>query len=287
MTANRRFSVHQPLRFWLSFFLLLAMTMSAQAQRVGDYLGDERVLYATTKQVNQFFRRFNGEESPLGERYYPKDSLYRHPPLRREYLEMLFDDGNQDLDGYKRNRFVREVLNGRDPIYLDFHGGEFFAEVKTSFSYKGQKQNLTLFLKLEEDTIGSKWVFTNVYFEPFARTFREAGESDPPDFLHPLSHELDFMNLIKVFREANNPEKFTEQGFQPDYLTLFLYEYKKGNLKFHTVNQVKFHFFQIEGWYFELAEVDRKEGNRGWLITQMTELAEGNKEILLNYIYRQ
>ncbi|MEL7535386.1 MAG: hypothetical protein AAFN10_29110, partial [Bacteroidota bacterium] len=142
-------------------------------------------------------------------------------------------------------------------------------------------------LKLEEDTIGSKWVFTNVYFEPFAKTFREAGDSDPPDFLHPLSHELDFMNLIKVFREANNPEKFTEQGFQPDYLTLFLYEYKKGNLKFHTVNKVKFHFFQIENWYFELSEVERQGGNRGWLITQMTQIEEGNKEILLNYIYRQ
>ncbi len=286
MTAISPIAAQQLLRYWLVLFCLLS-GIGLHAQRVGDYLGDEKVLYASTKQVNQFFRRFNGEESPLGERYYPRDSLYRNARLREEYLNMLFDSGNQDLNRNKRSKFIRSVTNPARPVFLDFHGGEFFAEVLTTFYYKGEKVNLTLFLKLEEDTIGSKWVFTNVYFEPFARAFREAGDSDPPDFLHPLSHELDFMNLIKVFREANNPEKFTEEGFQPDYLTLFLYEYKKGNLKFHTVNKVKFHFFQIENWYFELSEVERQGGNRGWLITQMTQIEEGNKEILLNYIYRQ
>ncbi|MEM6348927.1 MAG: hypothetical protein AAF927_33890 [Bacteroidota bacterium] len=286
MTAISPIAAQQLLRYWLVLFCLLS-GFGLHAQRVGDYLGDEKVLYASTKQVNQFFRRFNGEESPLGERYYPRDSLYRNARLREEYLNMLFDSGNQDLNRNKRSKFIRSITNPARPVFLDFHGGEFFAEVLTTFYYKGEKVNLTLFLKLEEDTIGSKWVFTNVYFEPFARAFREAGDSDPPDFLHPLSHELDFMNLIKVFREANNPEKFTEEGFQPDYLTLFLYEYKKGNLKFHTVNKVKFHFFQIENWYFELSEVERQGGNRGWLITQMTQIEEGNKEILLNYIYRQ
>jgi hypothetical protein len=47
---------------------------------------DEGVLNASTKQVNQFFRRFNGEESTKGERYYEGDKDYRNPALRRDIL---------------------------------------------------------------------------------------------------------------------------------------------------------------------------------------------------------
>lgn len=282
--------MHQPIHnYRLPFLLFLAFfsTLTLPAQWIGEYLGDESVLYAETKQVNQFFRRFNCEESPRGNRYYPGDSLYHDPSLRREYLNMLFDQDNKALDRNLKNQFIRSVMRNPVPQYLDFHGGEWFAEVKTTFLYKGQKKALTLFMQLEEDTVGSKWVFANVYFEPFAQAFTGNGESRPPDFLHPLSHELDFMNLIKVFREENNPEKFTVKGYQPDYLTLFLYEYHKGNLQFQTVNEVKFHFFQVRNWYFELSEVNREGRNRGWLITQMTEIPQGQKEILLKYIYQQ
>ncbi len=284
--------INQP--FLRSFLWLLTLSLGnfwgsadLQAQWLGEYLGDESVLYAETKQVNQFFRRFNCEESPRGKRYYPGDSLYHDQALRKEYLNLLFDRENPALDSRLRAQFIRSVMDGRTPQYLDFHGGQWFAEVNTTFLYKGQKKALTLFMNLEEDTVGSKWVFNNVYFEPFAQAFQDPHTSQPPDFLHPLSHELDFMNLIKVFRNENNPEKFMLKGYQPDFLTLFLYEYHKGNLQFQTVNKVKFHFFQIEDWYFELSEVRREGGNRGWLITQMTEIPEGKKEILLKYIYHQ
>ena len=57
---------------------------------------DESKLYAETKQVNQFFRRFNGEEDEKGERYYPKDKQYRSEKLRRKYIGMLFDAGKRE-----------------------------------------------------------------------------------------------------------------------------------------------------------------------------------------------
>jgi hypothetical protein len=269
------------------FLFLSGFLAPLRAQPIGEYLGDERVFYAETKQVNQFFRRFNCEESPLGKRYYPGDSLYHDRTLRKEYLNLLFDHSNAALDAGLRNRFIRKVTRMTDPQYLEFHGGEWFAEVNTTFGYKGERRPLTFYMQLEKDTIGSKWVFTNVYFKPFAEVFRENGQGTPPDFLHPLSHELDFMNLIKVFRDDNNPEKYIQQGHSPDFLTLFLYEYRKGNLAFHTVNKVKFHFFQVDDWYFELSQVNREGENRGWLITQMTEIPAGKKDILLKYIYQQ
>ena len=53
-------------------FILLAFFLAAtfsSGQILEDDLGDESALYAQTKQVNQFFRRFNGEEDYKGERY--------------------------------------------------------------------------------------------------------------------------------------------------------------------------------------------------------------------------
>ncbi|MEO0473363.1 MAG: hypothetical protein AAF206_27370 [Bacteroidota bacterium] len=199
---------------------------------------------------------------------------------------MIFDQANPAMRRSTKDAFIRDIM-GRRPVYLDFHGGDWFAEVKTVFLYQGKKQNVTLYLALEEDTIGSKWVFTNVYFEPFTKLFSPSDTRGGPDFIHPMSHELDFMNLIKVFENQKAPEKYANKYYQPDYLTLFLYEVKKGNLKFQTVSDTRFHFFQVENWYFEVSEFRRADRNRGWLISQMTRVPPGKKELLLNFIYHQ
>lgn len=266
---------------------LVLCSLTLPAQWMNDYLGDERVLYAETKQVNQFFRRFNCEETPDGQRVYPGDRLYRDKQLREEYLNMLFDQQNGSINGRLRTAFIADVMDGFSPAYLDFHGGEWFAEVLTSFTYRGRSYDMTLFLQIEEAEVGSKWVFTNVYFEPFQRLFQTNGEEVLPRFIHPLSHELDFMNLIKVFRNGEKLEHYANKSYQPDHLTLFLYEMKMGSFRFETVKKVKFHFFQVDGWYFELSDVQREGPNRGWLITQLSPLPIGKKDLLLKYIYRQ
>ena len=96
-------------------------------------MDDESKLYAETKQVNQFFRRFNGEEDEKGERYYPKDKQYQNPKLRKQYLQILFDNSNQNLGNDLKKDFVDAVLDKSDPKFLDFKGDNWFAEVSTIF----------------------------------------------------------------------------------------------------------------------------------------------------------
>lgn len=269
------------------FFLAFLVQGPAKAQWMSDYLGDEYVLYAETKQVNQFFRRFNAEEHPNGRRLYPNDSLYHKAELRQEYLEMIFDQQSRDIDPALKEKFISEILRTRPPQQLDFHGGDWFAEVLTTFTYEGKEERVLLFLSLEKAPIGSKWVFSGVYFEPFRSIFRKDSTPPSPAFIHPLSHELDFMNLMKVFRNGSKLEAYTRKDYEPDYLTLFLYEVKRKNLAFRSVDRVSFHFLQWDGWYFELSEVMREGPNRGWLITQLSEVPPGQKDRLLNFIYRR
>src|SRR5205085_7511414 len=90
---------------------------------------DESRLYAQTKQVNQFFRRFNGEEDEKGERYYPNDKQYHNAKLRKKYLGILFDASNGGMSNELKSRFGKDVLEKPDPVILDFHGPDWFCEV--------------------------------------------------------------------------------------------------------------------------------------------------------------
>lgn len=256
-----------------------------QAQELKEYLGDESILYSETKQVNQFFRRFNGEEDPEGRRLYQADDLYHGSSLRFFYLSMLFDQSSATLSAGDKDRFIQQMI--ADEQYLSFLGGDWVAEVNCTFTYQGVPRTVLLFLVLERATVGSKWVFKDLYFGPYKRRFiPRQSEADLP-FIHPLSHELDFMNLSKVFREPEQAALLTSSVYRPDYLTIFLYELAEGKFMFKHVNSVAFHFFQIDGWYFQLNDIQRQDPNRGWLITQLISVPDGQEQQVLDFIYRR
>ena len=251
---------------------------------VGTYLGDESAFYASTKQVNQFFRRFNSEEDEEGNRIYEDSKKYHSPRLRRKYIEILFDNETSSLDKALKEIFIEEVTDNVKPIFLKFHGGEWFAEVHTRFSYKSKESPAILFMKLQEEPVGSKWVIDRIYFEPFNKIFKEKTDKEGK-FLHPLSHELDFMNLNRIFEKRDEVELYTSREYKPDHLSLFLLEVKRGNLSFVTIKNVKFHFFQIDNWYFELSEFNRKGYNTGWLISNLAKLDKEQKESYKKFIF--
>ena len=267
----------------LVFTTLILLSLSLQAQLVDE--DDESKLYAANKQVNQFFRRFNGEEDEKGERYYPKDRLYRSEKLRKKYIGILFDASNAGITPELKVEFTKDVINKEKPAILNFHGGNWFSEVHTLFLMNGKEVPITLFMELEKHHQGTRWVISKVYADIFRPSF-ERDTVKVGKFLHPLSHELDFMNLRKAFSNPDSVSQYTLKKFVPDHLSIFLYEIKKGNLKFKTVQEVKFHFFQIDGWYFELSQFNRPGYNTGWLISNLVKIKnESEKNLLRKYVY--
>ncbi len=269
----------------IAFFFACISLVPGQTYRGPGTVLDDGRFAASTKQLNQFFRRFNAEESPDGsQRYYPGDSLYHNIPLRQGFIQILFDNQTSSVLESTKTDFINQVLSGVYPQYINFHRPGWMAEVQTSFMYKGRSENATLILKLQQQGLGFEWVIEAVSFEPLKNVFNKP-EGDEKGFLHPLSHELGFMNLRRAFQDSDSPEAYTETSFEPDYLTLFLYEMKLGNLRFETVTDVKFHFFQIEGWYFEVNQFNRPGFNTGWLISNLVKLNPGDKETVMDYIY--
>ncbi|MEO5601964.1 MAG: hypothetical protein ABIR06_13675 [Cyclobacteriaceae bacterium] len=265
-------------------WLLMFFTTSLQAQVLGEK-EDESRLYAESKQVNQFFRRFNGEEDEKGNRYYPGDKQHRSEKLRKQYLRILFDESNRDISNALKTDFVKNIIDKPESSLLNFHGGNWFSELRTTFTMNGKDQSVVLFMELEKHRLGSRWVIQKVHADMFEPYF-EKDTTKVGRFLHPMSHELDFMNLRKAFVNKDSINQFTIKRFLPDHLSLFLYEMKKGNLKFKTVEQVKFHFFQIEGWYFGISEFNRSGYNTGWLISNLVRLNNpSEKDLLRKFLY--
>lgn len=271
-------------RIYLIINSLFILSFShLQAQLVNE-MDDESKLYAESKQVNQFFRRFNGEEDEKGNRYYAKDKQYRSAKLRKQYLSILFDASSTGMPETLKAEFSKFISEKPEAV-LDFHKGNWFSEVHATFTLNGKDQPMTLFMEIEKDHLGSKWVIQKIYADVFAPYFVR-DTSKVGRFLHPMSHELDFMNLRKAFANTDSASQFTVKRFIPDHLSVFLYEIKKGNLKFKSVEEVKFHFFQIDGWYFEISDFNRKGYNTGWLISNLMKLnKESEKEQLRKYLY--
>ena len=258
-------------------------TVPTAAQSIGGFQMDEANLYAMTKQMGQFIRRFNYEEDQFGYKINPKDPAYRNKEKRQQSLAILFDQqtyGNQpDLQ-----RFFIEDVTTNDSTFMTFLGGRWYSEVSATFRYKGKEVSIIMILGVEQEGLGSKWVLNNIYFSEFNKLF-PTGEMAEKEkhFLHPMSHELDFMNIYKIFKEPEVIEYYASKSFEPDYLTLFFYEIKKGNLIFQNVDTVKFHVFQIKDWYFEVSWFNRSGSNAGWLISNLIYIPKKDKKDLIKF----
>ncbi|RJE75066.1 hypothetical protein [Reichenbachiella sp. MSK19-1] len=275
------------MRILLAFILGICTIQSSvgQGRLTDDMRETQEQLNASTKQINQFFRRFNGEEDKNGKRYYETDKQYHSTNLRNQYMPVLFDTQTGQIDRKLAEKFISTITDKKSPVFLDFHQDDWLAEVNTTFTYKGKKVPGTLYMRLQQQGQGYEWIIDNVSFDVFSSKF-DKDTTESKKFLHPMSHELEFMTLRKAFADNQHNEQFTGRGFETDYLSIFLYEMNMGNLKFVTVKDVSFHFFSVEGYYFSLANFNRSGYNSGWLISSLVALAnEDEKQQMKNYLY--
>ncbi len=268
----------------LLFSVFFIKTSEAQTYtNLGDVQTDERAFYTMTKQMSQFMSRFNYEEDQYGTKINPESPDYRDRMKRKNVLPLLFDMENPRTNGSLRDFFIAD-LTEYDKNYFEFLGGKWYSEVSATFKMNGEKVDISMIFTIEQENLGSKWVLTNVYFSDFSKLFPKGDIAEQQKhFLHPMSHELDFMNIHKVFKTPECIEYYASNSYSPDYLSIFFYEIKRGNLVFEKINSEKFHVFQIDNWYFEVSWFNREGLNTGWLISNLIFLKDNEKEELLKF----
>ena len=194
----------------------------------------------------------------------------------------MFDQAGS-LDPLLAKEFVKFVSDKRAPKYLDRRKHDWIAEVNVDFLSNGSLVSGILYLRLDQQGKGYAWVIEDVSFD---HLILDKDLEDHSYFIHPTSHELEFMTLRKAFQEDKNPAQYTHKDFKPDYLSIFLYELSNGQMIFKTVQDVQFHFFVFEEWYFSLANFNRSGYNSGWLINNLFRFEnEDQKRQLKDYVY--
>jgi hypothetical protein len=271
-------------KFIFLIIIVFSFSTTVFTQTLGEFNVDETAFYAMTKQMSQFFSRFNNEEDAAGVKYLPSNPNYHNNEKRKQLLPFLFDQENPRTASTLRDFFIEDLTKNDTDNFIKFTGGRWYAEVSSTFEYQGKQVPVVLFLTIEKERLGSKWVLTNVYFQGFNKLFPTGDITEKEKhFLHPMSHELDFMNIYKAFRDPTIVEYYAKKSYQPDYLTLFFYEMKLGRMKFISVDTMKFHIFQMQDWYFEISYFNRKGNNTGWLISNLMYVKENEKEPLIKF----
>ncbi|MBQ5689242.1 MAG: hypothetical protein IIV21_04680 [Bacteroidales bacterium] len=269
-----------------TLLLLGVLVKLSEAQvytNLGDVQTDEKAFYTMTKQMSQFMSRFNYEEDQYGKKIHPDSPDYRNRMKRKTVLPLLFDMENPRTNGSLRDFFISDLTQA-DSNYFEFLGGKWYSEVSATFKMNGKSVDISMIFAIEQENLGSKWVLTNVFFSDFNKLFPKGDIAEQQKhFLHPMSHELDFMNIHKVFKTPECIEYYASNTYSPDYLSMFFYEIKKGNLVFEKINSEKFHVFQIDNWYFEVSWFNRDGLNTGWLISNLIFLKDNEKEELLKF----
>src|ERR1035437_98401 len=266
----------------LAFVALFCCNNAVAQNSLGDSKLDASALFAQTKQLTQFFRRFNGEEDAKGNKLDSNSTQFRNQRLRTEFLGILFDKKNAAITDEMKSQFIKDVTNQQNTKFLSFRGKDWFAEVNAVFTYQNRPVNILIYLELEQSGLGYKWVISNVFFDSFSQIFFHPNNDEKASsFLHPMSHEIDFMNLRKAFDDPKDIDYYAPNDYTPDYLTLFFVEIKNKNLLYKTINNVKFHFLQIDGWYFEVNDFNRSGFNSGWLVSNMLKISDTEKTRLL------
>ncbi len=218
------------------------------------------------KQVDEFMKRFNYEWSidnkPLS--YSPADSV-----RRKEYLLSLFDsDYLQAASLSERQKvadFIEAVENPASPFFLKFHRQEWYAEVSVKALYKGKETRLLLYFKthLNPQQISS-WKLASVWAD-----FLDITPADTLS-LTPISHEINFTKFVKEAESSpQNMASLADETFRPDQRNTFFFLLKNGELQLKESTTLACHFLAIPGWAFEVRHFERKEGNVGWLISQL------------------
>lgn len=265
--------------FFCSCIVAVFAFSTAQAQLD---LNLEKNFTVANKQVNQFLRRFNNEESPKGEKYLREDPMYRNLDVRRMVIPMMFDKKNKQISDSAIMAFAVQVTHKNEPFFLEFHSSEWCAEVDVAIRMNNKPMMYTLYLTLQKEEVGYKWVITSAYSEDIEKSFQRADSNSTTRFIHPMSHELGFMNLEKMIQDSTIAP-YLNRAYQLDYLSIFLYEWYQKSIEFVSVRSTKFHFFQVPNWYFTLEYFNRNESNSGWLISSLKPIKDERK----NELYQQ
>lgn len=241
---------------------LAGLTIKATAQNLNiefeSYLQQSKVGL-----VDEFFRRFNGEEGhpniPVLDKNGHKDNLLM-------LLDLSRFKSQEDSLFILASKMMDKAIE--DSIHIHYCDTSWFAIAHCKGELNMDDIIFDIFLKVEHRGDNMyKWVISSVNGD-FLRT--EPRNINDRIMLFPDDHETNFISLSRMTNEQPfNIGRFMAKNVSYDPTSVFTYLVYSGQLKISYVDKLEFVFTQIPGYVFHLENIERKTGNSGWLITEI------------------
>ncbi len=246
------------------------MTTSSNAQNLDGEV-EEKVV-SMVKQVGQFIGRFNLEQDITGAKFEGE----RTNELRSEVLQTLFAK-EATVSQNEIKTFIQQV--NQNDHQLTYLADDWYAVADCWVSQEGQKDELAqLILKIQKNPKGTyEWVLAGINAEFIKVTFPTGSYKR----IGPYDNELKFNKLDGLFNEAKNIAAYTPQTFIPDQLSIFIYLMQQGKLKIKRVHNLEYYFLQVPNWLFKLQNYNRLDTNSGWLISDLKQMSDKEKNDFL------
>ncbi|PWT77560.1 MAG: hypothetical protein C5B59_03525 [Bacteroidetes bacterium] len=266
---------------WILNFCILFSCCISQRQLFGQVYSDndaakEKHFIYEVKEIDEFFERFNDDP---GSFIRVALKIYRSKIHvdRQRLIKSLFNYEGKAWDPGIINKFVGEVTDKKSPLYLDFYGDDWYAEVECKFKYNSSSIVIPIIMKIEmAQNKGSKWMVVAVDSSKLKST-TILTEMNPSRIktkcISPTSHATNFVSLKRAFADKENLSNYFENAnFKRSSMQEFYNAILTNQIEFLYVIKIRYHFLLGDKWIFTVEDFTREELNSGWLINSMEEV---------------
>jgi hypothetical protein len=261
------------IKVWIFiFFFICQHRVFSQVYSNNDRANDKHFIYEV-KEIDEFFERFNDAPNSFLRGVY-KTRHVKFNIDRQRLIRSLFNDENKSLDSVMINQFISEVTRKKRPIYLDFYGGNWYAELSCKFKYNSSAIIIPIIMKIEmNQNKGSKWMIVAVGSSTLKSKIdvtEMAQNKTKTNIISPTSHGTNFVSLKRAFEDRENLSGYFETFYYKRSHMLELYNaVLNREIEFLNVSKIKYHFLLADKWIFTVENFTRETLNSGWLINHM------------------
>ncbi len=270
------------LKFWIFIsFFVCHHHLFGQVISNNDNAKEKHFVYEV-KQIDEFFERFNDEKGSFIRGVYKAHHVKFNIP-RQRLIRSLFNYENMSKDSVMINKFVSDVTKKKKPIYLDFYGDDWYAELTCKFKYNSSSIVIPVIMKIEmTQNKGSKWMIVAVGSSNLKSKIvvTEMAQSKvKSNIISPTSNGTNFVSLKRAFDDKENLSDYFESTYMKRSNMLEFYNaILNREIEFLDVIKLKYHFLVADKWIFTVEDFIREELNSGWLIDHMEKVSSFGME---------
>ena len=240
-------------------------------------IAKEKHFVYEVKEIDEFFERFNDERGSFIRGVYKAHHVKFNIP-RRRLIRSLFNFENTSKDSVLINKFVSDVTKKKKPIYLDYYGDDWYAELACKFKYNSSSIVIPVIMKIEmTQNKGSKWMIVAVGSSTLKSKIvvTEITQSKiNTKIITPTSNGTNFVSLKRVFEDKENLSDYFESTYLKSSNMLEFYNaILNSEIDFLNVIKIKYHFLLAGRWIFTVEDFPREELNSGWLINHIEKVS--------------